>query len=541
MAVLVPTVPTETEIAREIGVVCAADFPRTSAGLLSACNTAVAEGRELIVTDDYELGSTVSLPSNLTMRGVGNIPPVIRYDGSASADCLKITDVSNITLENLTVDDGEDNGHASGQCIEVSGSTNVNLRRIKTIGAADQSIIVWNNSSYVRIEDCNISDNPNQEGIAIKAASFVYVTNCVISNNDGFGIFVENAASNIFIKDNTLSNNYIEGIGIRYDVTNGQIHGNYVYGGGDNGISITGLGFSVIGNHVFNPAFHGICAFGSLNTITGNHLYNCGQAGAGYGGVAVSPGFGGVGVGNVIGGNIIIDNQASPTMSYGVKLNTDTYTTWANGQTITVAGGSTTYRKYLNNLYVALNSGTTATGSEPVHTSGSSTGADGIGWTYIATTTALIDFCATDNKVGHNTIRGAITEDYYMSNVTHYNSIYGHDFIRLSARNGAESSYNYTDIYSYAGSPEGNLSAAPGSIVLRRNGGSGNAPRVGYGKNSGTGTSGWGHFQLNEPTTTAARPTLAAADAGYNQFDTTIAIPIWWTGAAWVNSIGVAV
>lgn len=38
--------------------------------------------------------------------------------------------------------------------------------------------------------------------------------------------------------------------------------------------------------------------------------------------------------------------------------------------------------------------------------------------------------------------------------------------------------------------------------------------------------------------TTAARPTLAAGDAGYEYFDTTLGKPIWWKGAVWVDSAG---
>lgn len=40
--------------------------------------------------------------------------------------------------------------------------------------------------------------------------------------------------------------------------------------------------------------------------------------------------------------------------------------------------------------------------------------------------------------------------------------------------------------------------------------------------------------------TTANRPTLVAADAGYSYFDTTLGIPIWWDGVAldWVDATG---
>lgn len=39
--------------------------------------------------------------------------------------------------------------------------------------------------------------------------------------------------------------------------------------------------------------------------------------------------------------------------------------------------------------------------------------------------------------------------------------------------------------------------------------------------------------------TTAARPTTHRAGEYY--FDTSLGVPIWWSGSAWVNSSGVAV
>src|SRR5690606_37298449 len=38
--------------------------------------------------------------------------------------------------------------------------------------------------------------------------------------------------------------------------------------------------------------------------------------------------------------------------------------------------------------------------------------------------------------------------------------------------------------------------------------------------------------------TTANRPTLGAADAGFTMLDTTLGQPIWWDGVAWVAENG---
>lgn len=40
--------------------------------------------------------------------------------------------------------------------------------------------------------------------------------------------------------------------------------------------------------------------------------------------------------------------------------------------------------------------------------------------------------------------------------------------------------------------------------------------------------------------TTASRPTLTSADEGFCYYDTTLQIPIWWSGSAWKTAAGVA-
>jgi hypothetical protein len=46
---------------------------------------------------------------------------------------------------------------------------------------------------------------------------------------------------------------------------------------------------------------------------------------------------------------------------------------------------------------------------------------------------------------------------------------------------------------------------------------------------------------INSRGTTAERPVLSANYAGTQYFDTTLGIPIWWNGTAWVNAAGAGV
>ena len=38
---------------------------------------------------------------------------------------------------------------------------------------------------------------------------------------------------------------------------------------------------------------------------------------------------------------------------------------------------------------------------------------------------------------------------------------------------------------------------------------------------------------------TADRPTLTSDYAGWQHYDTTLSLPVWWTGSAWKNAAGV--
>ena len=38
--------------------------------------------------------------------------------------------------------------------------------------------------------------------------------------------------------------------------------------------------------------------------------------------------------------------------------------------------------------------------------------------------------------------------------------------------------------------------------------------------------------------TTALRPTLASDDIGYEYFDTTLGLPVWWDGSDWLDATG---
>jgi parallel beta-helix repeat protein len=110
-----------------------------------------------------------------------------------------------------------------------------------------------------------------------------------------------------------------------------RIHqSNHAEGTGDNGISITGYRNTVTGN-ICNGNYHtGIYVYGNSNTVTGNVCLNNNQrflvdGSQSFGGILVTPSFGGSGYDNTITGNVCIDDQATPTQAYGVRFTPPSY------------------------------------------------------------------------------------------------------------------------------------------------------------------------------------------------------------------------
>lgn len=129
---------------------------------------------------------------------------------------------------------------------------------------------------------------------------------------------------------------------------------------------------------------------------------------------------------------------------------------WASGQS--VAYGDVRY--HLNNHYRCIAGGTTATGSAPVHGSGSATGADGVTWYFAGSgqeAAVLQTSSARATAVGSLGI-------------------------------AAMDSSTEAKIYVGVGSPESKVAAPVGSLYLRTDG---STSTTLYVKTSGTGNTGW--------------------------------------------------
>lgn len=45
-------------------------------------------------------------------------------------------------------------------------------------------------------------------------------------------------------------------------------------------------------------------------------------------------------------------------------------------------------------------------------------------------------------------------------------------------------------------------------------------------------------YRIKQGGTTANRPVLTTADAGFQYYDTTIGKPVWWDGSTWKDATG---
>jgi len=525
--------------AAEFGVV-GNGSTNVSVTLLAAMTAAATAGKPLHLSPGtYLILSRLNPPTGLTLIGDGQPEDVIiRYGTAVSSDAVRLENVHDIRIENITFDNGHDLGFPFGNPIEVNNSYNVVLKNIRILNPSDDSVRIHLGSHHVVLEDSIISDNTIDHGVIIDNASYVTVRRNEVSRNLGFGIFVTNGSHHIYIENNICEDNGIEGVAITYSAYIGRVTENFVKGSGDNGISVTGRKFVVVGNTCRQNHFHGIELFGDENTCTGNHCWNNGQIGnPGYAGVATYPGFGGTGSYNTIVGNSTGDDQTVKTQDYAVRLYNTTYTSWTNGGVITLSTTSI-YQRHLLNIYVATTAGTMATGSEPVHTSGTVAGADTIAWKYIASTTSVIDFNSAYNFVSGNSNGGNKVSEFNLGTSTKFNTVHGADRVRLPAL-ASTASFPYCEVISGTGTPEAVETGTNGSLFLRRNGTTGvTLYAMANASASSRQTTGWKPLALRDFGAEASRPDLTGGGSGLRGYaywnDDIDHLQVWET-AAWAT------
>lgn len=155
----------------------------------------------------FTIASTLSLDEkkNITLRGAGQDKTVLSFKGQKQgAEGLKVTNCTNIVLENFTIED------AKGDIIKTQNVNGIIFRDItaRWTGKPDES-----NGSYalypvqcqkVRIERCT-AIGASDAGIYVGQSDSVWVTECTAKNNVA-GIEIENTTNAWVWKNHAFEN-----------------------------------------------------------------------------------------------------------------------------------------------------------------------------------------------------------------------------------------------------------------------------------------------------------------------------------------------
>lgn len=360
-----------------IGNGSADDTAAFVAGMASAYNVIV------VPQGVYKVTAPIAFDDNKVVLGIG-LPEIAMNN---SGDIFTAAGNENIIIDGLAF--SVSISSLNGNIVDFDGCNRITLRNNYFTNSRDQALYI-HACDQVSIQNNTFMDNGST------CMEMETCTNFLIDGNQmngqaGFGVRMTGCNSGI-VTNNITNDSALELIGIRYNCSNIQIVGNHAEGTGDNGISCTGK-YCVIANNVCHDNAHdGIHIYGSTNSVTGNNCFNNGTAGAGYGGIVLSGGFGGNAINNSVTGNNLFNSAPGGTQSYGIVLGGNNYTLWATGVSKT-ADASTVY--FGNNAYIAATSGTTGA-TAPVHTSGTVSDG-GVSWTFLFTTTT--SFQANNNSV----------------------------------------------------------------------------------------------------------------------------------------------
>lgn len=382
-------------------------------------------------------------PSGLTLKA-GRGRPTFTFDpAAATSRQFTMSAKDHITFKGIKFD-GTTIPVRNDAFIVLSGGCTYNVFddcEFESCPAATVGCVVFSGATtkHNNMRWCKFN-NTYAEAIGFTAATYNTIFMCTLLNTGGFGVRIGELASYNRVVGLTSLISTREGIGIYHDCLENHIEACRIEEAADNGISVSGRRNTVIGCHLYNNYAAGIGIWGEDNSIIGNICLNNGSsnryefwssslsvtAGQYYfnsstfvlyqaassgttanlpvhlsgtvalgdgiswtyigakvrwSGVWVSVGYGGTGQRNYIAGNQVDDTLTTMGQWYGVLIEGGGgYATWANGQTILAGDPTYSYRVYNLNIYFSSNGGTTATGSEPVHTTGIVTGADGISW-----------------------------------------------------------------------------------------------------------------------------------------------------------------
>ena len=327
----------------------------------------------------------------------------VRLDtNTATANVFTITSKSDVHIQGLQIDAGRSGSHTAGSSVQMSGCSDSTVEFCYFKLPCSNTVLIRDACDNVKV----LRNTFDLQGGGTAHIYFLTSdTNCEASYNyfrDSVGgcIWLSGGVLHTKIRGNRCDNSEFELIGIRYDCHFGEVTGNTAYSTGDNGISVTGTGFTVADNVCHGNDHAGIGVYGSRNTVHDNICFDNGKgAGSQHPGILLAANFGGLAADNVVTGNQIYRRDgAANEQYYGIRFSNTSYTAWSTGATITVG----LFRTNGNRLYVSTTAGTTGV-TDPTHTSGTASDG-GVTWEYVGTFTNQ-NARPAGNRIGKNKIR----------------------------------------------------------------------------------------------------------------------------------------
>ena len=352
----------------------------------AALIAAFASGLRLFVPEgNYRVTAAINLPSGAYLHGAGRDKTRIFLD-TASPNVSLFTGASVVgaVIRDITIDGGLNGTHTQGNAIALSAASSYCVvENVHIQNSPRESILIRDASHHNVVRNCTFDRQGGGSG------HVYFLTDCtdneVVGNhfNDSAGgcIWLSGRILRTKIIGNSCDQSDYELIGVRWDCGYGEIIGNTALLCGDNGISVTGYGFTVTGNTCIGNDFAGIGIYGSRNTVSANVCVDNGVAGgSAHPGILLAANFGGLAADNLVAGNDIQRIAgASTDQYYGIRVSSTAYTAWGTGVAVSVD----TFRTNANKLYVSTTAGTTGA-TAPTHTSGTASDG-GVTWLYVGT------------------------------------------------------------------------------------------------------------------------------------------------------------
>lgn len=351
------------------------DFGAVGGGVANdtlAFQKAAAVGRPIAVPyipGGYNISSQINMSNGTFFYAEGGMSEIILTSAS-SARLFDAQGCTRVGLRGLRLN-GNKSVTPTGAFVRFRDVTYGEIVDCEVIDAPGDSIgavVFSGNTVHSKVLHTRFIDSENTAmSLTGEGVKYNTVEQCEFIGGGGFGVRLGEQASHNKISNNKCLNTGIEGIATAWGANFNVINNNFVQGAGDNGISLSGDYNSAVGNICYKNDRAGIGIWGSYNSINGNVcVSNNIENTVIWAGINIMNGYGGAGQNNIVNGNILDDDQPVLTQYWNVRIGSNVYVLWAQGQTV----AANEYRYFGLNIYQAVNGGVTGS-TAPVHTSGS--------------------------------------------------------------------------------------------------------------------------------------------------------------------------